>query len=71
MTSVLQERILALQDSFTDSEQRLASVTLECLGNIAAYSGAELAQKAGVSKATAGRFFRRHNPILSALCSVG
>jgi DNA-binding MurR/RpiR family transcriptional regulator len=59
MTSVLQERILALQDSFTDSEQRLASVTLECLGNIAAYSGAELAQKAGVSKATAGRFFRR------------
>ncbi|KOF55005.1 MULTISPECIES: MurR/RpiR family transcriptional regulator [unclassified Achromobacter] len=59
MTSTLQERILALQDSFTESEQRLARATLECLGNIAAYSGAELAQKAGVSKATAGRFFRR------------
>ena len=54
MSSTLQERILAQQDTFTDSEQRLAHVTLECLGNIAAYSGAELAQKAGVSKATAG-----------------
>lgn len=59
MTSALQERILALRDTFTDSEERLAHVTLECLANIAAYSGAELAQKAGVSKATAGRFFRR------------
>ncbi|MGO3742179.1 MurR/RpiR family transcriptional regulator [Kerstersia sp.] len=59
MTSTLQERILSLQDSFTDSEQRLAHVTLECLGNIAAWSGADLAKKAGVSKATASRFFRR------------
>jgi DNA-binding MurR/RpiR family transcriptional regulator len=37
MTSMLQERILAQQDSFTESEQRLARATLECLGNIAAY----------------------------------
>lgn len=59
MTSTLQERILSLQDTFTDSEQRLAHVTLECLGNIAAWSGADLAKKAGVSKATASRFFRR------------
>ncbi|MCP1710952.1 DNA-binding MurR/RpiR family transcriptional regulator [Kerstersia gyiorum] len=59
MTSTLQERILSLQDTFTDSEQRLAHVTLECLGNIAAWSGADLAKKSGVSKATASRFFRR------------
>lgn len=59
MTSTLQERILSLQDTFTESEQRLAHVTLECLGNIAAWSGADLAKKAGVSKATASRFFRR------------
>ncbi|CAM4388043.1 MurR/RpiR family transcriptional regulator [Kerstersia similis] len=58
-STTLQERILALQDTFTDSEQRLAHVTLECLGNIAAWSGADLAKKAGVSKATASRFFRR------------
>ena len=42
---------------------------LECLGNIAAYSGAELAQKAGVSKATAGRFFRRLGYEISMRCA--
>jgi DNA-binding MurR/RpiR family transcriptional regulator len=59
MTSTLHNRILELQDQFTESERRLAQVTLECIGNLAAYTGAELAQRAGVSKASAGRFFRR------------
>lgn len=59
MTSTLHDRILELQDQFTESERRLAQVTLECIGNLAAYTGAELAQRAGVSKASAGRFFRR------------
>ncbi|MBB3010027.1 MurR/RpiR family transcriptional regulator [Cupriavidus alkaliphilus] len=59
MTSSLQDKILTLNDQLTESERRLAAVTLECIGNLAAYSATELAQKAGVSKATAGRFFRR------------
>jgi DNA-binding MurR/RpiR family transcriptional regulator len=59
MASPLQDKILELHDQLTESERRLAEVTLECIGNLAAYSATELAQKAGVSKATAGRFFRR------------
>lgn len=59
MTSTLHARILELQDQFTESERRLAQVTLECIDNLAAYTGTELAQRAGVSKASAGRFFRR------------
>ncbi|CAM3994981.1 MurR/RpiR family transcriptional regulator [Bordetella muralis] len=59
MTQSLHDRILGLHDQLTDSERRLAEIMLEHLSQLAAYTGAELAQKAGVSKATAGRFFRR------------
>ena len=59
MTPSLHDRIVSLHDQLTDSERRLAEVMLEHLSQLAAYTGAELAQKAGVSKATAGRFFRR------------
>lgn len=59
MEGNMQERILELQHDFTESEQRLAEVALAHLPNLAAYSATELAQMAGVSKATAGRFFRR------------
>lgn len=55
----MQERILELQHDFTESEQRLAEVALAHLSTLAAYSATELARMAGVSKATAGRFFRR------------
>jgi DNA-binding MurR/RpiR family transcriptional regulator len=59
MDATLQERILKLQQDFTESEQRLADVTLAHLPTLAAYSATELARKAGVSKASAARFFRR------------
>lgn len=59
MSSVLHDRILELHDQFTESERRLAEVTLACLANLATYTGSELAERAGVSKATASRFFRR------------
>lgn len=55
----MQERILKLQHDFTESEQRLAEVVLVHISTLAAYSATELAKMAGVSKATAGRFFRR------------
>ncbi|MBH1964779.1 MAG: MurR/RpiR family transcriptional regulator [Comamonadaceae bacterium] len=57
--SSMQERILEMQHDFTESEQRLAEVALAHMSTLAAYSATELAQMAGVSKATAGRFFRR------------
>lgn len=55
----MQERILEMQHEFTESEQRLAEVVLVHMSTLAAYSATELAKMAGVSKATAGRFFRR------------
>jgi len=59
MDATLQDRILKLQHDFTESEQRLADVTLAHLPTLAAYSATELAQMAGVSKASAARFFKR------------
>lgn len=59
MNGTLQDRILQLQSSFTPSEQQLADVTLAHLTQLAAYSATELAQMAGVSKASAARFFKR------------
>ena len=59
MDGSMQERILELQHDFTESEQRLAEVALAHISTLAAYSATELAKMAGVSKATAGRFFRR------------
>lgn len=59
MNPTLQDRILEQHDQLTESERRLADVTLACVGTLASYSATELAQMAGVSKATAARFFRR------------
>ncbi|WP_324830279.1 MurR/RpiR family transcriptional regulator [Pseudomonas saxonica] len=58
MKSTLQDRILACQDHFTESERRLADVTLACGFKLASYSATEIAQMADVSKATVARFFR-------------
>jgi len=55
----MQERILEMQHHFTESEHKLAEVALVHISTLAAYSATELAKMAGVSKATAGRFFRR------------
>ncbi|MDQ2101162.1 MurR/RpiR family transcriptional regulator [Azospirillum isscasi] len=58
-TPSIERRILDLHDQFTASEKKLAKVVLECQDNLAGYSATELADRAGVSKATAVRFFRR------------
>ncbi len=55
----LRELILASYDGLLPSERKLADVVMQHRTNLAAYSATELAVLAGVSKATAARFFRR------------
>jgi len=52
-------RIFDVYDVLPASERRLADVVLECQGDLASYSASELAERAGVSKATTSRLFRR------------
>jgi len=50
---------MAVYEQLPPGERRLADITLSKLSNLASYSATELAGEAGVSKATAARFFRR------------
>ncbi len=59
MSTTLDQRIRDAYESLPKSERRLADVVIEHRAGVAAYSATELAQQAGVSKATAVRFFRR------------
>ncbi|HYD30274.1 MAG TPA: MurR/RpiR family transcriptional regulator [Azospirillaceae bacterium] len=59
MVPSVQTRIQDLYDQLPARERRLADVLLEMQGDLAAYSATELAARAGVSKATAARLFRR------------
>lgn len=52
-------RIDAVWDGLTASERRLAEVVIEAQGDLAAFTAGELAERAGISNATAARFFRR------------
>lgn len=52
-------RILDIYDGLPISERRLADVVLACQGDLASYSASELAERAGVSKATTSRLFQR------------
>jgi len=55
----LRELILKCYDELVPSERKLADVVMQRQANLASYSATELARFAGVSKATAARFFRR------------
>lgn len=55
----LRELILESYDGLVPSERKLADVVMQRRNNLASYSATELARFAGVSKATAARFFRR------------
>lgn len=59
MMQALDGRILNVYESLTPQERRLADVLLEHQRELAGYSASELARKAGVSKATAARLFKR------------
>lgn len=58
-SSDIETRILAAYGNMSRSERLLADVILSQPGGISEYSASELADRAGVSKATAARFFRR------------
>ncbi len=55
----LRELILASYAELVPSERKLADVVMQRRTDLASYSATELARFAGVSKATAARFFRR------------
>lgn len=59
MPKTLDSRILDIFEELSPSEQRLADVVLEHQRDLASYSATELANRAGVSKATAARLFKR------------
>lgn len=52
-------RILDMYECLPAGERRIADVVLACQGDLASYSASELAERAGVSKATTSRLFRR------------
>jgi len=55
----VEDRILDIYDGLPASERRLADIVLACQGDLASYSASELAERAGVSKATTSRLFQR------------
>ncbi|RQU38934.1 MurR/RpiR family transcriptional regulator [Burkholderia cenocepacia] len=52
-------RIRSLMNELPATERRLAEFVLDFPGDLASYTGAELAELASVSKATVSRFVRR------------
>lgn len=52
-------RILNVYERLPAGERRVADVVLACQGDLASYSASELAETAGVSKATVSRLFQR------------
>lgn len=52
-------RIFDVYSELTASERKLADTIVECQDRFASYSAAELARRAGVSKTTAARLFKR------------
>ena len=55
----VRERVEAVWADLTPSERQVARFVLEHADDLAGYSGAELAERCGASKATVSRFFRR------------
>ncbi len=59
MQTKLHKKIFALTDQLTESEQQLVKIILEYNATLVTFSASEIADKAGVSKATTTRFFQR------------
>ncbi len=56
---LLEQRVAAAFGSLTNSERRLSEVVLTLRDELSSYTASELAKRAGVSNATAARFFQR------------
>jgi DNA-binding MurR/RpiR family transcriptional regulator len=59
MTKPIEARILDAYELFSPSERKFAEVILEHQKDFYSFTTTELAQQAGVSKATAARFFKK------------
>lgn len=59
MQTSLHEKIFSLTEQLTESEQQLVKVILEYNTALVTFTASEIADKAGVSKATTSRFFQR------------
>lgn len=55
----IERRILDVYDKLSRNERRLADVLLESPRDLASYSATELSDRAGVSKSTSARLFKR------------
>ncbi|MGR3805641.1 MurR/RpiR family transcriptional regulator [Marinibacterium profundimaris] len=58
-TSHIAQRLLTTYDDMPRGERKLADLLLEDVGVVGQFTAADLAEQAGVSKATAARLFRR------------
>ena len=58
-SQTIEQLIRGLYDEFSPSDRKLSDVIVARQKELAAYSATELAQLAGVSKASAARFFKR------------
>lgn len=59
MAKAIEARILDAYEQFSPSERKFAEVVLEHQKDFYSFTTTELAQRAGVSKATAARFFKK------------
>lgn len=59
MSTPIEARILDAYEKFSPSERKFAEVILEHQKDFYSFTTTELAQRAGVSKATAARFFKK------------
>lgn len=59
MQTLLHKKIFSLSEQLTESEQQLVKIILEYNSALLTLTASEIAEKAGVSKATASRFFQR------------
>src|SRR5208283_4392177 len=59
MIPSLEQTIRSRYERLSVGERKLADIVLEMRGELAGYSATELAESAGVSKATASRLVRR------------
>lgn len=57
--SSLEQRLLSSYGTFTPAERRLADALIKSRGDLVRFSATELALEAGVSKASAARFFQK------------
>lgn len=70
MNKEIEARIPGAYELLSPSERKFAEVTLEHQKDFYSFTTTELAQRAGVSKATAGRFFKKLGYLYLSRCEA-